>query len=125
MSDQEGGLQQAFTLTEVMFVVVIIGMLASLMLPFFMHSREESFQTMCIENLRILRDSKTMWSLADDPERGQEPTAADLEKYIHQDIERLVCPLDPDKTFESSYRLNDMDSLPECLIAPGEHVLPE
>ena len=52
-----------FTLVEVMIVVAIIGLLASIAVPNFMHSREVSHQKACISNLRQLEGAVQSWAL--------------------------------------------------------------
>lgn len=52
-----------FTLVEVMIVVAIIGLLASIAVPNFVHSREVSHRKACIANLRQLEGAVQSWAL--------------------------------------------------------------
>ena len=45
-------MKQGFTLVEIMIVVAIIGLLASIAIPSFMKARTQSQQNACINNLR-------------------------------------------------------------------------
>ena len=59
-----------FTLVEVMIVVAIIGLLASIAVPNFMHSREVSHQKACIANLRQLEGAVQSWALEQKKNNG-------------------------------------------------------
>lgn len=73
--------------------------------------------------------AKEHWSLETGAADTSEPTEADLEKYIepYSDdsdiISDFYCPLDPNKTFDSSYSINDIETDPACKIEPGTHNL--
>jgi len=52
-----------FTLVEIMIVVAIIGLLASIAIPNFIHSREVSQRKACVGNLRQLEGAVQAWAL--------------------------------------------------------------
>jgi len=52
-----------FTLVEIMIVVAIIGLLASIAIPNFIHSREVSQRKACVGNLRQLEGAVQTWAL--------------------------------------------------------------
>ena len=51
--------KSAFTLVEIMVVVLIIGLLATLAIPNFLKSRSLAQKNGCIENLRLIRGAVT------------------------------------------------------------------
>jgi prepilin-type N-terminal cleavage/methylation domain-containing protein len=52
-----------FTLVEVMIVVAIIGLLASIAVPNFLHTREVAHRKTCIGNLKQLDGAVQTWAL--------------------------------------------------------------
>jgi prepilin-type N-terminal cleavage/methylation domain-containing protein len=55
--------QQGFTLTEIMIVVMIIGLLAAIASPSFINARTTSRMNACINNLRQLTGAKDQWAM--------------------------------------------------------------
>jgi prepilin-type N-terminal cleavage/methylation domain-containing protein len=55
--------KQGFTLTEIMIVVSIIGLLASIATPSFINARSTSRMNACINNLRQLTGAKDQWAM--------------------------------------------------------------
>lgn len=47
--------KEGFTLLEIMIVVMIVGMLATLSYPSYKRSRENAQRTVCINNLRVMQ----------------------------------------------------------------------
>ena len=52
-----------FTLIEIMIVVAIIGLLAAIAIPNFVHARTQSQQNACINNLRQIDGAKQNYAL--------------------------------------------------------------
>ena len=55
--------QQGFTLTEIMIVVSVIGLLAAMAMPSFSNARTTSRTNVCINNLRQLTGAKDQWAM--------------------------------------------------------------
>ena len=67
--------QNGFSLVEIMIVVGIIGLLATLAVPHYMRYRMASQRSVCVANIRQLQNAKMQWAF----EKGQPPTATPLE----------------------------------------------
>jgi len=70
--------RMGFTLLEIMIVVSIIGLLAAIMVPSFIKSRQRSAQTGCINNLRQIDSAKSQWALETKQVATALPTDPDL-----------------------------------------------
>jgi len=70
--------RKGFTLVEIMIVVSLIGLLAALMVPSFIKSRQRSAQTACINNLRQIDSAKGQWALETKQVASALPTDVNL-----------------------------------------------
>jgi len=113
-----------FTLVEIMIVVAIIGLLASIAIPNFMKARTQSQATACISNLRQIEGAKTMWALEKKVSPGATPTVADLTPYMGRNAAGSypTCPGGGDP-----YTPGDMATKPSCSLSGATipHVLPD
>jgi prepilin-type N-terminal cleavage/methylation domain-containing protein len=71
-------LRAGFTLTEIMIVVAIIGLLAVIAIPAYARSRAHSAETLCISNLRRIDEAKALWALDNGKGLGVKPHDEDL-----------------------------------------------
>jgi len=109
-------MQRAFSLVEIMFVVTIIGLLAIIVLPSFLKSREESTRKACGNNLLQIYNAKLRWALEHKKGGADLPTDAELfatNSYIRV---KPVCPGGGD------YTVGAVDDPPTCTVPT--HVLP-
>ena len=70
--------RKGFTLLEIMIVVAIIGLLAAIIVPSFVRSRQRAALTGCINNLRQIDSAKAQWALETKRIASALPTDADL-----------------------------------------------
>src|SRR3954454_25149184 len=110
-----------FTLVEIMIVVAIIGLLATIAIPNFVRARLKAQQSACINNLRQIDGAKQTWALENKAGQSAVPTLANIQPYLGRGSAGTAptCPADPIRTFESSYELQNLDTAPSCKVLPG------
>jgi prepilin-type N-terminal cleavage/methylation domain-containing protein len=102
--------QAGFTLLEIMIVVSVIGLLAAIAIPAFVHARVRSAQNVCISNLRHIDEAKAQWALETRKGLGVQPDDKDLfgpALYIRTKPE---CPAG------GQYDLNKVKDPPTCTV---------
>jgi prepilin-type N-terminal cleavage/methylation domain-containing protein len=67
-----------FTLVELMIVVAITGLLASIAVPNFMSYSTKAKTRICYENLAQIESAKELWGLQNNKHTGDLPTDADI-----------------------------------------------
>ena len=110
-----------FTLVEIMIVVAIIGLLATIAIPNFVRARLKAQQNACINNLRQIDGAKQTWALENKAGQTVVPSQANIQPYLGRGTAGIAptCPADSSSTFATSYNINDLQSAPSCLISPG------
>src|SRR5271165_4024307 len=110
-----------FTLVEIMIVVAIIGLLAAIAIPNFVHARLQAQRSACINNLRQIDGAKQTWALENKAAQTATPQPADIQPYMGRGTGGAlpVCPADSSETFATSYSVSDLNTAPVCLILPG------
>ena len=113
--------KKGFTLVEIMIVVAIIGLLASIAVPNFVKARTTAQMNACISNLRQIDGAIQQWAL--DTKQGDTATvtAADVLPYLKNSV---TCP-SGGKTFAESYSVTTVQARPTCQKQPTTHKLEE
>jgi len=110
-----------FTLVELMIVVAIIGMLATIAVPSFVRARTQSQTNACINNLRQIDDATQEWALDDHQKATATVSFTDIQSYLKNSV---TCPSAGDVgTFASSYTLTTVSNKPTCNYFPATHIL--
>ena len=113
---------KGFTLIEIMIVVGIIGMLAAIAIPNWVHARTTSQTNACINNMRQIFGATQQWAL-DNRKGPDEPVV--LENVLPYLRNAVTCPAGgSDATFGSSYTLTTVATPPVCQKIPATHLLP-
>ena len=121
-------MNRAFTLIEIMIVVLIIGILLAIAVPNFVRAREASRAKACVANLKQIDSAKEQWAMDNRVSAGATGpdltilTAAGDAGYIKSEP---VCP----SVGTGSYTVNAIGTAPICSVAgtPGDplaHILP-
>ena len=109
-----------FTLVEIMIVVAIIGLLASIAVPNFVKARTQARQKACISNLQQIEGAVQRWALDLNKADNQSVSYSDISSYLQRAV---VCPAGG-STFEDSYTVTTVDANPTCQRVPSTHFLP-
>jgi prepilin-type N-terminal cleavage/methylation domain-containing protein len=100
--------RRAFTLIEIMIVVVIIGILLAIAVPNFVRARESSRAKSCISNLKSINGAIEQWAMDNKKTAADTPVESDLygtNKYLKT---APVCPSN------GTYTLAAVGTPPTC-----------
>jgi len=73
---------KGFTLVEIMIVVAIIALLASIAVPNFLRARKRSQAVRILEDLRVLDDASDEYAMENNKTSGMHPLFTDLKAYL-------------------------------------------
>jgi prepilin-type N-terminal cleavage/methylation domain-containing protein len=100
---------RAFTLVEIMIVVLIIGILLAIAVPNFIKARESSRTKTCIANLKQIEAAKEQWAMENKKTSTDTPSFGDLvPDYMKA---QPSCPSG------GTYAIGAVGTTPTCSIA--------
>ena len=74
--------RRGFTLVEIMIVVAIIALLASIAVPNFLRARKRAQATRILEDLRLIDDATDEYAMENNKSTGSHPVFSDLKAYM-------------------------------------------
>jgi prepilin-type N-terminal cleavage/methylation domain-containing protein len=98
-----------FTLVEIMIVVAVIGLLASIAIPSMTRARFKAQQRVCIANLRAIDAAKDQWAMETRRRTGDRARRSAINQYIKGGL-TPKCPA------EGIYRYGPVAFPPSCNI---------
>src|SRR5271170_4440862 len=101
---------RGFTLVEIMIVVAIIALLASIAVPNFLRARKRSQATRILEDLRLLDSASDQYAIETNKISGMHPAFGDLRNYIKTGTVLYTSGAD---IFGDTYGPFTVDSLPQ------------
>lgn len=107
---------RGFTLLEIMLVVGVIAIMASIALPNFLKARAVAEQRSCIMNLRELSLTKRRWGVENKKTSTAIPTVAQIRACFGPN-RMPVCP------GRGTYTLQRLDRNPTCTRSALGHTL--
>lgn len=110
-----------FTLVEIMIVVAIIGLLATIAIPNFVRARTQAQMNACISNLRQIDGAVQTWALETKQSDDAQVAFTAIAPYLKNAV---VCP-SGGKNFGDSYNLGTVADKPTCKKSPDTHKLPD
>lgn len=101
---------KGFTLVEIMIVVAIIALLASIAVPSFLRSRKRAQATRVLEDLRLLDSACDQYAIEYNKLSGVNPAFADLKTYLKTGTTLYNTGAD---LFGNTYGPFSIDSIPK------------
>lgn len=98
----------AFTLVEIMIVILILAMLLNIAAPAFIRARDSSQQKACLANLRNITMAKEQYAMQNSVAGTVTPTWTNLAPYVKSNTQPM-CP-----TTNQVLNLNAIDIKPTC-----------
>src|SRR5438270_11517323 len=102
-------MRRAFTLVEIMIVVLIIGILMAIAVPNFIQARQTSRMNSCIANLKQIDSAKEQYAMEAKLDSGATETSANLAPTYIKTMP--TCP------GGGTYTINVVGTNPVCSLA--------
>jgi prepilin-type N-terminal cleavage/methylation domain-containing protein len=104
---------QGFTLVEIMIVVAIIALLASIAVPGFLRARKRSQASRILNDLRLIDSAVDQYAIENNKKTGDAVNTADWTAYLKRGSALYMTGKD---LFGNGYGAQSVDNLPK---APG------
>ncbi len=104
---------------EIMTVVFLIGLLASIALPNFIKTRTAAQKNVCINNLRQIDDAIQQWALEEKRGANSAVQFADISAYLKRTV---LCPTGG-ASFDDSYSISTVGAEPSCQKLHASHLI--
>ena len=104
------GRQGGFTLVEIMIVVAIIALLASIAVPGFLRARKRSQASRVINDLRLIDNACDMYAIENNKSTGNPVNVADWTKYMKAGTNLYLTGKD---ILGNTYGNQTVDSIPK------------
>lgn len=101
--------RHGFTLVEIMIVVAIIALLASIAVPGFLRARKRSQASRIINDLRLIDGAVDMYAIENNKSTGNPVGVADWTKYLKRGSNLFVTGKD---ILGNTYGAQTVDSIP-------------
>ncbi len=98
---------KGFTLVEIMIVVAILGLLASLAVPNFLKAAQNMRTNVCIKNMRVIDDAISQWAFENNKNEGDAIVVEEIVDYIKKGA-LPTCLLE-----DAAYTINNVDDSPQ------------
>lgn len=102
---------RAFTLVEIMIVVLIIGILMAIAVPNFVKARDSSRKNSCIANLKQIDSAKEQWAMDNKKDAG---AAVVMTNLVGSTLYIKATPACPSS---GTYTVNNVGTNPTCSVA--------
>jgi prepilin-type N-terminal cleavage/methylation domain-containing protein len=106
--------RRAFTLVEIMIVVLIIGILLAIAAPQYANARTQAQQATCLDNLRQILTAKEQWGFELKQSSGATPVSTDLVPQYMKSFPS--CPS------SGTYAIGSLSVAPSCTVSG--HTIP-
>jgi competence protein ComGC len=106
----------AFTMTELLIIVGILGLLAAIVVPAFFKARSSAQRAACIGNLRQLEDAKQCYAMEKRLREGAKIQKKQITPYLHN-LQMPTCPAG------GKYVVQRLGRDPHCNLESEGHYL--
>ena len=111
---------QGFTLVEILIVVAIIALLASIAIPSYVRARNTSQQKACINNLRQIEGGAQTWALETRKASSDSYALDDIKPYIKLNSANIIPACPAGGTYSPGATIGDV---PTCSRAADGHLV--